>query len=201
MKRAVLATIVVLSVGGFASGVLADPITGVETGNAIAYPGGAPSTNALNYAKQTPGYEGSNTPFVTFVSAAPNSVTLEFKNSWATPNVLAFFEYRIDGLDTGSTNHPVVTGDTIHSGVSVRSPGSTLYPTAATESTTRTFTANTLVEVRLALGGERDWDFDWTGFRPGAAVVPLPAAAWAGMALMGSLAGVKGVKRLRRRDA
>ncbi len=34
----------------------------------------------------------------------------------------------------------------------------------------RTFTANATVEVRLALGGERDWDFDWTTFY----VVPSP---------------------------
>jgi hypothetical protein len=34
-----------------------------------------------------------------------------------------------------------------------------------------TFSAKRTVEIRLALGGEREWDFDWTLF----AVGPTPA--------------------------
>jgi hypothetical protein len=53
----------------------------------------------------------------------------------------------------------VIDGDFIYPGVSVDSRDID-EPVIVTE----TFTANSTVEIRLALGGERDWDFDWVTF-------------------------------------
>lgn len=116
----------------------------------------APSTNELNEAKMAPGHEGEDAPFVRFEEVGLLEVTLAFVNN---TNSLAFFEYRIDGQTVGTTPHPVVGGDVIHPGVSVDGRG-----IAEPVTTIRTFQANETVEIRLALGGERDWDFDWTTF-------------------------------------
>lgn len=108
-----------------------------------------PSTNDQNRT--------NNRPHVNQVAVGIGQVTLEFVND---TNSLAFFEYRLDGqVLTSGTAHPVVTGDFIYPGVSVDSRG---IPTPVIK--TMTFYANEKVEVRLALGGERDWDFDWTTF-------------------------------------
>lgn len=85
-------------------------------------------------------------------------VTLEFVND---TNSLSYFEYRIDGeVLTEGTDHPVVDGSYIYPGVSVDGRGES-DPVIKT----KTFqAAENMVEIRLALGGERDWDFDWTTF-------------------------------------
>lgn len=116
-----------------------------------------PSTNADNAL--------AGHPHVLEVSTGPGQVTLEFVNE---TNSLAFFEYRIDGEGpTSGEPHPVVHGDVIHPGVCVdgRAGGPILGCTAG--SVVMTFSAAEQVEVRLALGGERDWDFDWTSFPAG----------------------------------
>jgi hypothetical protein len=109
-----------------------------------------PSTNDANRV--------AGHPHVDFVSRGPGSVTLRFVND---TDSLAYFEYRIDGQTVGTTPHPVVVGDVIHPGVCV--DGRTA-PVCAAGPVTMTFSATSTVEVRLALGGERDWDFDWTPF-------------------------------------
>lgn len=109
-----------------------------------------PSTNDENRA--------AGHPHVNQVSQDIGEVTLEFDNGGNVPlGYVAFFEYRIDGETPSScvTAHPVVDDDCIHPGVLV---------TGRDTSVTRTFEAEEYVEVRLALGGERDWDFDWTRF-------------------------------------
>ncbi len=118
----------------------------------------APSTNELNQSKEVPGREGQDAPFVRFEEVGLLEVTLKFVNN---TNSLAFFEYRIDGETVGTTPHPnpALAGDVIHPGVSLDGRGIAEPVTAL-----RTFQANETVEIRLALGGERDWDFDWTTF-------------------------------------
>jgi len=120
-------------------------------GSASAYD--FPSTNDANRA--------AGLPHVNQVATGPGTVTLEFVNE---TNSLAFFEYRIDGVTVGTNPHPVVIGDVIHPGVCVdgRTP-----PACTAGPIVRTFSAVATVEVRLALGGERDWDFDWTPFSVG----------------------------------
>ncbi len=116
-----------------------------------------PSTNDLNRDQLVPGREGQVVPYVNLVSAGADYVELEFVNG---SNSLAFFEYRIDGeIRTSGTAHPVVLGDFIYPGVGVDGRGN-----PETLLTPRTFNANEKVEIRLALGGERDWDFNWTTF-------------------------------------
>lgn len=146
------------------------------------------STNALNFAKQVPGRVGQNAPYVLFDSNAPGTVTLDFYN----PSVaLAFFEYRIDGAPAGADPHPIVAGDTIHPGQSVaagnNSPGITL-------------TATQHVDIRLALGGERDWDFDWVRFEvlPQPAVQPVPTLSQGSLLLLTAL--LAGVAAWRRKN-
>lgn len=111
------------------------------------------STAALNYADLAPGREGQGAPYVIFNSSAVGSVILDFYN-FGNAGV-AFFETRIDGIQTGVTAHPVVIGDTIHAGT---------YLAKNTSVLGKTFLANSYVDIRLALGGERDYDFDWTRF-------------------------------------
>ncbi len=108
-------------------------------------------------------------PHVNQVGTGPGTVTLEFVND---TNSLAFFEYRLDGVTVGTTPHPVVTGDVIHPGVCVDGRPA---PACAAGPVVQTFSAAATVEVRLALGGERDWDFDWVSFEVGP-VDPATAA-------------------------
>src|SRR5690606_35468388 len=126
--------------------VLASLLVAALAGTALAYD--FPSTNDDN---RTNGW-----PHVNLVSADLDSVTLEFVND---TNSLAFFEVRVDGEAVTGTAHPVVTGDYIYPGVGVDGRNSE-EPVIVTEE----FDASSTVEVRLALGGERDWDFDWVTF-------------------------------------
>ncbi len=132
------------------------------------------STNALNKAMLVPGRVGQAAPYVDLVSADVGTVELKFVNDTVSQ---AFFEYRIDGVvKTSGTPHPVVSGDFIYSGICVDNrPGPTCTNPAGNTGEPRieTFTATDKVEIRLALGGERDWDFDWTEFD----VLPAPATA------------------------
>jgi hypothetical protein len=57
-----------------------------------------------------------------------------------------------------------VVGDFIYSGVCVDNRVTPSASCVAGSSETRTFDAAATVEVRLALGGEREWDFDWVTF-------------------------------------
>jgi len=117
-----------------------------------------PSTNAAN---QVNGH-----PSVAQKSAEVGQTTLTFTND---TNSLAAYETRIDGVVlTSGTGHPVVTGDFINSVTVVDGRGISV-PVLLD----KVFSALSLVEVRLALGGERDWDFDWTPF----SVPSAPAAS------------------------
>lgn len=120
----------------------------LTAGTTLAYD--FPSTNDANRAL--------GRPHVNLVSAGIGEVTLEFVNE---TNSLAFFEYRIDGEAVAGSPHPVVTGDVIYPGVCVDGRTPALCDAGPVE---RTFAASETVEVRLALGGERDWDFDWVTF-------------------------------------
>ena len=97
-------------------------------------------------------------------------------------------EVRLGGVQAGATAHPVVVGDTIHTGGKAVSTGSTLLA--------QIFGAAQFVDIRLALGGERDWDFDWTRFEVQA--VPLPGAL---VLLVSAIAGVGFVGRRRQSTA
>lgn len=120
------------------------------------------STNALNYADLAPGREGQGAPYVILNSTAVGSVFLDFINFGN--NGLAYFETRIDGIATGASAHPVVTGDTIHSGGTAVSANTSVIG--------KQFFAENYVDIRLALGGERDYDFDWVRFEVEPAAVP-----------------------------
>ncbi len=134
--------VTVLAIAGFAVLVVVVP--------AMAYT--FPSTNELNKARSVPGREGQLAPYVEQVSAAPGTTTLHLVGGYAG---IACFEYRLDGaVKTSGTAHPVVTGDFIYPNFCV----------GANLTRDETFVANSKVEIRLALGGERDWDFDWTTF-------------------------------------
>jgi len=136
---------------GLATALMGLTLLVAPAGSASAY--AFPSTNDAN---RTAGL-----PHVDQVSMGPGTVTLEFINA---TNSLAFFEYRIDGVPVGSTAHPVVAGDVIYPGVCVDGRAASICSAGPV---VRTFTATATVEVRLALGGERDWDFDWTEFTVG----------------------------------
>ena len=133
---------------------------GLASTSALAYD--FPSTNEKNKNQEVPGREGQDAPYVEFIEARVGEVDLEFVNN---TNSLAFFEYREDGQKVGTTSHPVVTDDVIHPGVSVDGRDED-YPVTVI----KTFKVDQKVEIRLALGGERDWDFDWTAF----AAAPAP---------------------------
>jgi len=117
-----------------------------------------PSSNLRNKLSQAPIRPGQNAPHVNLVSADATSVTLEFVN--LAPG-LAFFERRIDGVvQESGTPHPnprpwIAEGEFQYAGTAVSS---------GTASQIVTFNATEKVEIRLALGGERDWDFNWTTF-------------------------------------
>lgn len=116
-----------------------------------------PSTNDLNKNKQVPGREGQDAPHINLIAKGEGFVELEFVNN---TNSQAFFEFRIDGqIRSEGTAHPVVPSDYIYSGVNVDGRG-----VAEPLIVTRRFDVNEKVEVRLALGGERDWDFGWVTF-------------------------------------
>lgn len=143
-RRGVVAVLTTLAALGLAL---------VNAGSAGAYD--FPSTNDQNRA--------AGLPHVDLVSTGPGTVTLSFINPKRTN---AAFEYRIDGVDVGTETHPVVIGDVIHPNYcsDARNPA----PNGCGSSPVIvTFHANATVEVRLALGGERDWDFDWVTFAVG----------------------------------
>ncbi len=167
---------------GLAAQSHAAPITGDPVGNSFGWTPN--STNSLNYTLQVPGRVGQVAPYVLFSSNTAGSVILDFFNFGPG---LAFFETRIDGIATGATNHPVVTGDTIHTG------GTALA--TQTQQLGKVFTAVSFVDIRLALGGERDWDFDWVRFEVApTGTVPVPAT----LGLM--LFGLLGLAARRRRS-
>ncbi|WP_018141259.1 PEP-CTERM sorting domain-containing protein [Thioalkalivibrio sp. ALJ7] len=184
LSKNTLGALAALAMVGLPLSAQAAPITGEEVVSSFD----APSTNALNFAQEVPSREGQVAPYVLVTNFGLDSITLDFFNDSAAP--VAFFEVRQDGevLRTG-TPHPVVPDDFIYSGVGVGS----FYD--MTETSVE-FSANDYVEVRLALGGERDWDFDWTRFDVEATEVPLPATL--GLFGLGLLA--LGAARLRRRS-
>lgn len=113
-----------------------------------------PSTNEDN--------RNNGHPHVNQIGVGVGRVTLEFVND---TNSLVTFEYRIDGVVlTSGNSHPVVTGDFIYPNICVDNRPSPAPNCIASNSEIRTFFATEKVEVRLALGGQRDWDFDWTTF-------------------------------------
>ena len=147
----------VRSVVGFVTALAGLVLVAAPSGSASADdPYVFPSTNDAN--------RELGLPHVNELSKGPGTVTLEFVNP---TGALAFFEYRLDGLQAGTTPHPVVIGDVIHPGVCVEGDVD-FDPPCEPDAITKTFSADATVEVRLALGGERDWDFDWTPFTVGA---------------------------------
>lgn len=147
------------------SHVFADQATGEELAGSETFV--APSTNAWNFNQQVPNRVGQSAPYVVHEGTDIGEITLKFVNE--APGG-AYFEVRIDGETAGTTAHPIVstsvehptTGqvalidDVIHDlVVGVPNDAAPVI---------ETFDAEELVEVRLALGGERDWDFDWTAF-------------------------------------
>ncbi len=120
------------------------------TSSAYAFP----STNEANYQ--------NGHPHVVFTDVDVGQVTFTFVNE---TNSLAFFEVRIDGeVLTSGNAHDVITGDFVYPGVCVDNRAGTTVCGGQQSSKTMTFAAGQTVDVRLALGGERDWDFDWTRF-------------------------------------
>lgn len=112
-----------------------------------------PSTNELNKNQLVPGREGQKAPYVEQTAVGVGWVELTFYGGYVGG---AWFESRIDGaVKTSGTLHPV-TGDFIYATISV----------PANAVVTKVFNANEKVEIRLCLGAERDWDFDWTTFYP-----------------------------------
>ncbi|MFA7667237.1 MAG: PEP-CTERM sorting domain-containing protein [Burkholderiaceae bacterium] len=182
LVQGLAAGVFVLSGAAFAAPITGTPIGGTYTW--VGVPQGAPAPASTNLANYTLSEDGTARPHVLFSSADIGSVTLDFYNLAAG---LAFFEVRIDGVATGSTAHPIVTGDTIHAGgVSVVSGAMSLD---------RTFSATQYVDIRLALGGEADYRFDWTRFEVLASNdVPLP-----GTLLLLGLGGLGAGLTLRRR--
>lgn len=143
--------------------------------------GGPKSTNELNYLEQNPIWPNRSMPHVLFNSHTSNSVTLDFLN-WAPG--LAAFEYRIDGIQTDLGDHPIVFGDTIHQFQSLSTQSELLGVV---------FNANQYVDVRLALGGESDYRFDWVRFEVAPSSVPDAGGT---LALLGlGLAAVGFVRR------
>ncbi len=119
-----------------------------------------PSTNELNKNKEVPGRIGQTAPYVDLISSEVGDVTLQFFNY--APGT-ACFEHRSDGESSQYGNiyaHPVVSGDYYYY----------YFCLPSQQTTIKTYSADEYVEIRLAFGGERDWDFDWTRFD----VLPVP---------------------------
>jgi hypothetical protein len=118
----------------------------------IAFAYDYPSTNEWNRDGENPIRSGIG-PHVNLISADFDKITLEFVMPYS---YWACFEYRSDG-DTSQAiddNHynPNLD-DNLYK-----------YVCLNNETIEKTIEANKYVEVRLAFGGERDWDFDWTSF-------------------------------------
>jgi len=123
----------------------------ISTTSVLAYV--YPSTNADNKNGTNSARPGVIGPHVNLVESNVGEVTLEF----VMPSAYwACFEYRSDGNTTQAIdpNHynPWLDDD--------------LYPYICLNNDVaeQTISADEYVEVRLAFGGERDWDFDWTRF-------------------------------------
>jgi hypothetical protein len=100
----------------------------------------------------------NNLPHVDVVKVNPTHIWLEFINP--TP-YLFYFEYRIDGqVLTSGIPHPLLAGDWEYPGVNLDGRTAANLPVTKTVK----FKANEMIEVRLALGAENDWYFDWTPF-------------------------------------
>jgi len=116
------------------------------------------TTNELNKAKQTPGHIGQLTPYVNLVDTAVGAVTLDFVGSYTGGH---YFEYRIDG-EVLTSGTPHVFLNTIHGDTSeYEYPGVWVVANTIQQ---RILSACKTVEVRLALGAENDWYFDWVSF-------------------------------------
>ncbi|HEX2792371.1 MAG TPA: hypothetical protein VHO23_01470 [Candidatus Paceibacterota bacterium] len=122
-----------------------------------------PSTNAQN---QVNGY-----PYVEFVSATTDSVTLNFVNP--KPQTY-YFEYRIDGLVPSgrpSNYNPCKESATplngACGGARYIADDEIAYPThsvAGNLTNQVTIPAGSTVEIRMTFGPERNYDFDWITF-------------------------------------
>lgn len=123
---------------------------GFIPGDVFAYD--FPSTNEQNASRETPKHIGKLTPYISLEEVGIGYVTLKFHGSYVGYH---YFEYKIDDsiVDSG-TPHQTLLGEFEYPGIGV-------YPNT---STTRTFYANEKVQIRLALGAENDWYFDWTRF-------------------------------------
>jgi hypothetical protein len=164
------------------------PLTGVPTGGST-WPAGSPyfgspnSTNADNYNATAPGISGQG-PYVLFQSNGPGQVTLLFDNP---VGYIEYFEYRIDGITPPGLPANPITGDGEY-------PGYGLTGSSASH----TLFANSMVEVRLSLGAENHWDFDWTAFA--VQPTPLPAALPLFASGLGAI-GLLGWRRKRKKAA
>jgi hypothetical protein len=100
----------------------------------------------------------NNLPHVDLVKSNPTHVWLEFINP--TP-WLFYFEYRVDGeVLTSGIPHQYLVGDWEYPGENLDGRYGATLPVTKTVK----FKAKEMVEVRLALGAENDWYFDWTAF-------------------------------------
>jgi hypothetical protein len=139
-----------------------------------------PSTNENNTNRTVPGRMDQSAPYVSLVSSTADTVTVKFVNH---TNSQAFFEVRKDGVEAGSdrplhynpckpSTNPLpkaclglkYLSDNERYYAGGISVDNRLSQVVRTSERTETFSINSSLEVRLALGGERDWDFDWTPF-------------------------------------
>ena len=168
----------VVALSLFGSSAWSATLTGdPSTPSVGTYPAGQLpwSTNLANYLS-------GDFHHVLLVSSDVGEVTLKFVNP-EPYNVN--FETRLDGVVLlAGTPHALMAGDFTYPN----------YTLAGLTEIIMTFTVNGYIEIRSALGPERDGDFDWTRFD--AIPVPLPGA----LLLFGSaLAGFFGFSKLRKR--